>query len=181
VVKPFASLCRSLPLAACAALCHNRLRWQNMEGPMKRLLLAIFIFVTASFAFAQTDSPIPDNKALVSKAHSLYVQSDTFYMKRERLEGCLLKSPEFKTWNLQLTDNKQSADLLVEVKRIPFTNHFTYTVTDRNTDIIVMAGKVDSLEGTVYQLISDSIIHNMKEFRGDPLPHESQKKDKENQ
>src|SRR5262249_3728130 len=138
-----------------------------------------FIFVTAPALFAQSDGPIPDNKTLVSKAHSLYVQSDTFYMKRERLEGCLLKSPEFKAWNLQLTTSRNSADLLVEVRRIVFTNHFTYTVPDRNTEIIVMAGKIDSLEGTVYQLISDSIIHTMKEFRGDPLPHEAQKRDKD--
>jgi len=146
---------------------------------MKRLLLATLIFITASAAFAQSDPRTPDNKELVSKAHTLYVQSDTFYMKRERLEGCLLKSPEFKAWNLQLTNSKDSADLLVDVKRIVFTNHFTYTVTDRTTDIIVMAGKIDSLEGTVYQLISDRIIHTMKEFRGDPLPHDSNNKEKD--
>jgi hypothetical protein len=148
-----------------------------MEEHMKRLLLAILIVTTAGAGLAQSDSRTPDNKALVSKAHSLYVQSDTFYMKRERLESCLLKSPEFKAWDLQLTNSKDSADLLVEVKRIVFTNHFTYTVTDRNTEIIVMAGKVDSLAGTVYQLISDSIIHTMKEFRGDPLPHDAKGKE----
>jgi hypothetical protein len=52
---------------------------------------------------------------------------------------------------------------------VPFTNHFTYTVTDRATDTIVMAGKVDSLAGTVYGLIADEIVHKMKVFRGDPL------------
>jgi hypothetical protein len=55
------------------------------------------------------------------------------------------------------------------VKRIPFSNHFTYTVTDRRTETIVMAGKVDSLAGTVYGLIADEIVHKMKGFRGDPL------------
>jgi hypothetical protein len=147
------------------------------------LFLILFLSVSAAFAQPGSQAPdnrVPDNKDLVAKAHSLYVQSDTFYMKRERLESCLLKSSEFKAWNLQLTNSKDSADLVVEVKRIVFTNHFTYTVTDRNTDIIVMAGKVDSLAGTVYQMISDRIIHTMKEFRGDPLPHDSQKKDKEN-
>jgi hypothetical protein len=32
-----------------------------------------------------------------------------------------------------------------------------------------MAGKVDSLAGTVYGLIADEIVHKMKVFRGDPL------------
>jgi hypothetical protein len=136
------------------------------------LFVLLAVSITAS---AQDASSVPSNRDLVARAKSVYVDSETFYMKRERLESCLLKSPEFKAWNLQITNNKEAADLWVEVKRIPFTNHFTYTVTDRGTEIILMAGKVDSLGGTVYQMISDNIIHTMKEFRGDPLPHEDKK------
>lgn len=112
---------------------------------------------------------IPTNKELVSRAQSVYVESDSFYMKRENLESSLLGRVEFKAWNMQITGNHRQADLLIRVRRVPFTNHFTYTVTDRVTDTIVMAGKVDSLAGTVYGLIADEIVHKMKVFRGDPL------------
>jgi hypothetical protein len=141
----------------------------------KNQILTCVLFAISLAALAQEASSIPTNKELAARAKSVYVDSETFYMKRERLEGCLLKSDEFKAWNLQITNNKNAADLWVEVKRIPFTNHFTYTVTDRNTEIIIMAGKVDSLGGTVYQMISDRIIHTMKEFRGDPLPQQEKK------
>jgi hypothetical protein len=60
------------------------------------------------------------------------------------------------------------------VERVPGGNHFIYTVTDRRTETIVMAGKVDSLAGTVYGLIADEIVHKMKDFRGSPAPQKAQ-------
>jgi hypothetical protein len=77
---------------------------------------------------------------------------------------------EFKAWDLQITGKRQLADLLVRVRRVPFSNHFTYTVTDRRTETIALAGKVDSLAGgATYGLIADEIVHKMKVFRGSPL------------
>jgi hypothetical protein len=138
---------------------------------MKRTVLLASIMAAATVAFAQqgsTDST-PDNRDLVAKARTVHVDSDTFYMKRENLESSLLGRAEFKAWGLRLTGRRDMADLLVKVKRIPFSNHFTYTVTDRQTETIVMAGKVDSLAGTVYGLIADEIVHKMKVLRGTPL------------
>jgi hypothetical protein len=112
---------------------------------------------------------LPTNKELVSRARSVYVESHTFYMKREHLESSLLGRKEFVAWEMQITARPDLADLLIQVKRVPFSNHFNYTVTDRRAKTIVMAGKVDSLAGTVYGLIADEIVHKMKEFRGDPL------------
>ncbi len=77
----------------------------------------------------------------------------------------MLGRKEFKAWDLQITADARRADLWVRVRRVPFTNHFTYTVTDRETETVVMAGKVDSLAGTVYGLIADEIVHKMKVYR----------------
>ncbi len=136
---------------------------------MFRKMLFLLICTITVVGFAQTRPRIPDNKELVTRARSLYVESDTFYVKRENLESSLLGRAEFKTWDLQITASPRRADMWVRVRRIPFTNHFTYTVTDRKTETIVMAGKVDSLAGTVYGLIADEIVHKMKVYRGDPL------------
>jgi hypothetical protein len=91
-------------------------------------------------------------------------------MKREALESSLLGQAEFKAWNLQVTGKKELADMVVRVKRVPFSNHFSYTVTDSTTETIVMAGKVDSLAGTVYGRIAKEMVDKMKVLRGDPLP-----------
>lgn len=140
----------------------------------KSFLLSLLLAIVAAVALkslAQDNDGrrIPTNKELVSRAQSVYVQSDTFYMKRENLESSLLGRAEFKAWEMQITGRPQQADLLIRVRRVPFTDHFTYVVTDRVTDTIVMAGKVDSLAGTVYGLIADEIVHKMKVFRGNPL------------
>ena len=132
-------------------------------------LLAMVLLALVKLGSAQDTRRLPTNKELVAKAQSIYVQSDSFYMKRENLESSLLGRAEFKAWDMQITGKRELADLLIRVRRVPFTNHFTYTVTDRATDTIVMAGKVDSLAGTVYGLIADEIVHKMKVFRGDPL------------
>ena len=132
-------------------------------------LIALFALAMVELGRAQESRRLPTNKQIVSSAQSVYVQSDTFYMKRENLESSLLGRAEFKAWDIQVTGKPELADLLIRVRRVPFTNHFTYAVTDRATDTIVMAGKVDSLAGTVYGLIADEIVHKMKVFRGDPL------------
>ena len=136
---------------------------------VKKTASLLIVLLAAALVFAQQDT-IPDNRQLVARAKTIYVESDTFYMKRENLESSLLGRPEFKAWDLQITGRKNLADLLIKVKRIPFSNHFNYTVRDRQTDTIVMAGKVDSLAGTVYGLIADEIVHKMKVLRGTPIP-----------
>lgn len=136
---------------------------------MKKYLF-LSLLLTISTAWAQQSNRLPDNRTLISNAHSFYVQTDTFYMKREALESSLLGQPEFKAWDLQITGKEELADMVVRVKRVPFSNHFSYTVTDRGTDTIVMAGKVDSLAGTVYGRIAWEIVDKMKTFRGNPLP-----------
>ena len=137
---------------------------------MKRLLFITFIALISSVGFAQQSSRLPDNRELVTKARSFYVETDTFYLKREALERSLLGQAEFKAWNLQITGKETLADMIVRVKRVPFSNHFSYTVTDRETDTIVMAGKVDSLRGTVYGRIAKEMVEKMVALRGSPLP-----------
>ena len=137
---------------------------------MKRLFFLTLMSLISSIGWAQQASRLPDNRQLVTKARSYYVETDSFYMKREALESSLLGQKEFKAWDLQVTGRKDLADMVVRVKRVPFSNHFSYTVTDRETDTIVMAGKVDSLRGTVYGRVAKEIVEKMVALRGNPLP-----------
>lgn len=47
---------------------------------------------------------LPTNKELVTRARSVYVDSETFYMKREHLQSALLGRKEFIAWEMQITD-----------------------------------------------------------------------------
>ncbi len=135
----------------------------------KKVILFFLMSAAAVAGLAQDQTTLPTNRELVLKARSLHVDSDTVFMKREQLISSLLGRSEFKAWELQITNRRDLADLLVKVQRVPVSNHFIYTVTDRRTETIVMAGKVDSLADTVYGLIADEIVHKMKVFRGDPV------------
>jgi hypothetical protein len=141
---------------------------------LKKSFLFAFIFAVVALALvelasAQQPRRLPTNKELAARARSVYVATDTIYMKREALESSLLGKPEFKAWEMQITGKRDLADLVVNVKRIPLSNHFLYTVTDTGTDTIVIAGKVDSLAGTVYGQIAGEICDKLKVLRGDPL------------
>jgi hypothetical protein len=181
VLPSYAALCRSRSKNSRGkiALLIETSGYYPMEGHMKRLLFLTLISLISSVGFAQQSSRLPDNKELVTKARSYYVDTDTFYMKREALESSLLGQAEFKAWNLQVTGRKDLADMVVRVKRVPFSNHFSYTVTDRETDTIVMAGKVDSLAGTVYGRIAKEIVDKMVALRGNPLPAQKEKQQAE--
>ena len=144
------------------------LLFKRCSVPRKTVFFVLLV-VAAGAGFGQGNSRLPDKKELVTRARSLFIHSDTFFMKREQLESSMMGRAEFKAWDLQITNKKDLADLLVRVRRIPFTNHFSYTVTDRATDTVVMAGQVDSLAGTGHGLIADEIVHKMKVYRGDPV------------
>jgi hypothetical protein len=172
VSSPRAALCRSRPASRHdkIALLIKPIVHYPRRSSMKRLFFLTLVSFISSVSFAQQGSRLPDNKELVTRARSYYVETDTFYMKREALESSLLGQKEFKAWDLQVTGRKDLADMVVRVKRVPFSNHFSYTVTDRETDTIVMAGKVDSLAGTVYGRIAKEIVEKMVALRGNPLP-----------
>ena len=60
---------------------------------MKKAAFFLAVLFTAALVFAQQDT-VPDNRQLVARARTIYVESDTFYMKRENLESSLLGRPE---------------------------------------------------------------------------------------
>ena len=132
--------------------------------------LIFFLLLTLSITgFAQSRSKIPGNKELITNARSYYIASDTTLMKREQLESALLGHAEFKAWDLQITNRRDLADMIIYVKRLPLTGIFTYVVSDRETQTVVMSGEVHQLEGLIHASVAREIIDKMKQYRGDPL------------
>ena len=128
------------------------------------------LMAVSAVSFSQDKSTLPDNRELILKARSLHIGSDTVFMKREQLQSALLGQPDFRSWDLQITERKDLADLLVNVKRIPLTGVFIYTVTDRKTQTIVMSGEVHQIEGFVHASVAREIVEKMKGFRSQQPP-----------
>lgn len=110
-------------------------------------------------------------RALLARAHTLYVRSGTSYFEPVQLQNELRKRDEFEAWGLLILDEPRKsevADLLVEVDRPLFTFTFTYKVTDRATGVLVASGKVTAFDGnTAAPDLAKRIIKDMRAARGE--------------
>ena len=104
----------------------------------------------------------PSKKDLMARDKIFYVCSDTFYVQKEEVERGLLNRKEFNEWGLMVSKNEHSADAILFVRRAPFQNNFPYTVTDRQSGIVIMGGEVNSLGGTVPGKIAADIVDRLK-------------------
>lgn len=133
----------------------------------KKLLLGLLAAV--SVAWGQ-DNPTPSTNELLSKDKVFYIESGTYFVKKEEIEKGLLKRKEFEKWGLQITQLRNEADLVLLVKRAAFQNNFPYTVTDRRTGTVVLAGEVNSLGGTVPGKIASQIVDKLKKIYEPRIP-----------
>jgi len=142
---------------------------------MHRLAFCILVAV-APLAFAQENPATPaaspastaqgpallSKKDLMARDKIFYVCSDTFYVKKEEVEKGLLNREEFDRWGLMVTKNERDADVVLFVRRAPFQNNFPFTVTDRQTGIVIIGGEVNSLLGTVPGKIAATIVDKLR-------------------
>ncbi|HWZ44706.1 MAG TPA: hypothetical protein VNW97_14615 [Candidatus Saccharimonadales bacterium] len=127
------------------------------------ILFALCILPGLAQDQSKTSAKAPTNTELLAKGKVFFVKSNTFFVKKEELERGLLNNKELDRWGLQLTQNENEADFVLRVKRAAFQNNFPYTVTDRDTGRILIAGEPNSLGGTVPGKIAADIARKIKE------------------
>lgn len=153
------------------------------------LVLSIFILPTA---FAQSEQeqkkPDPDpalggvastglnqnvvpaselsNSELLARSRSIYVTSDTVFVKKADMEKYLLRQKELDEFRLHVVQNKQDADLILQVKRIAFTNNFPYSITDRASSIVIMQGEINALPSKVPKEIASALAERLRAANG---------------
>ncbi|MGH9944059.1 MAG: hypothetical protein ACRD9R_17075 [Pyrinomonadaceae bacterium] len=112
--------------------------------------------------------PVTDSATILRAARSIYVRQQSIYFKPEELENVLRRRPEFRQWELLLTRDETSADLVIEVRRKAFTTKFVFTVLDPRTQTVVASGRVSSLFGDLESKIVSSFVKQLRRVR--PLP-----------
>jgi hypothetical protein len=110
-------------------------------------------------------------RALLSRARTVFVDSNTSYFESVQLQNALLKRPEFEAWEMSVIDgwsNRQVADIIVEIDRPLFTFTFTYKITDRANGILLTTGKINAIDGNAAApLLAERIVKDLKEARGE--------------
>lgn len=105
------------------------------------------------------------NDELLLRGKTIYVVSESFFVKKEQLERGLINRKELGDWGIHVVNLPLSADLVLHVRRAPFQNNFPFTFTDRVSGIVVMGGTVNSLFGTVPGKIAGRLAEKLKEIR----------------
>ncbi|HKD13459.1 MAG TPA: hypothetical protein VKE71_02845 [Candidatus Angelobacter sp.] len=105
------------------------------------------------------------NNDLLARGKTIFVITDSFFVKKEQLERGLINRKELGDWGLHVVESPQTADLILKVRRAPFQNNFPFTITDRVSGIVVMGGTVNSLFGTVPGKIAARLADKLKEIK----------------
>jgi hypothetical protein len=84
----------------------------------------------------------PDPPELIRAAMTIYVRSNTIFLKPKLLEDELLKQPEFQALGLKIVTDVKDADLVVDVT-LPFLSWmWTYVVTHQASKTQLANGKL---------------------------------------
>ncbi len=110
-------------------------------------------------------------RALLSRAQTIFVNSNTEYFEPVQLQNALRKRSEFDAWELAIIDGwdkRNVADIFVEVDRPLFTFTFTYKITDRSNGILLTTGKITAIDGNAAApLLAERIVKDIKKARGE--------------
>ena len=110
-------------------------------------------------------------RALLARARTVYVESDTSYFEEVQLQNELRKRGEFEAWQMVIVDaydKRGVADIIVEIDRPLFTFTFTYKLTDRATGVLLAAGKVTAVDGNAAApKLAARVVEEMRKARGE--------------
>jgi hypothetical protein len=130
----------------------------------------IFLFLlVASCGFGQSapaspSTTNPSRDELLARAKTIFVISDTHYVKKEQLESGLINCKELAARGIQVVASQRDADLVLTVKRAAFQNNFPFTFIARESGTVVLGGTVNSFFGTVSGRIAGRLADKLKDI-----------------
>ena len=103
---------------------------------------------------------------LLANAKTLYVVSYSNVFKSVQLVNQLRKKNEITEWNIALVDDRDVADLILEIEHVALTWEFNFTVRHARSGIIVTTGKVYAWGGNDGgKIMADRVVSNFKKLR----------------
>lgn len=86
--------------------------------------------------------PRPDQRQM----HTISVHSKTIYLRRERLQDDIHKTPMFQQLGLRFADYGQTADIAITVDRPVMTFDWTYTLVYQPKSLALASGTVEGTD-----------------------------------
>lgn len=103
---------------------------------------------------------------LLRAARTLFIWSETVYLRPELLENALRGKADFQSLDIAIVKDRQAADLVIDLNRPLFTFDFTYSITHRHSSRLVASGKVTAFDGNgASSKIAKELIKQMQSAR----------------
>jgi len=132
---------------------------------MTKSLAAIAGLILWSHLAVSGQEPAPST---LQTAKKVMILMSTEFASRGALERELLKRPEFKQWGMIITDNREEAELILQVDRKVFTTKFFLRIIDARNTHVLAADRANSIGGTIEPKLADRFIKQVKAVR--PIP-----------
>jgi hypothetical protein len=144
--------------------------WQSSTTPIEPMpTVAIPQRPTTTLTPAGPGSvviPETDPAKLLVTSRTIYITSYSNLFKSVQLLNELRKRQEFTNWNLSFVDEREVADLILEVEHVPLTWEFPFTLRHQRTGVVITAGKIYAWGGgDGAQLMASRVTERLTKLR----------------
>jgi trypsin-like peptidase len=147
-------------------------------GPKLATVIAEQLAAAVMLPRAELDKPTParsstvlrgagnDADEIVRAAQSIFVESHTIWMKGNLLQDALYVRPEIREWGIRIIDDRNEADVYIDVTRPFLTYDWIYKMISPKTGMVLGTGKVTAIDGpAAAQRLAIDIVNRIRSAR----------------
>ena len=106
---------------------------------------------------------------ILRSARSIFVESHTIWMKGNLLQDALYTRPEIREWGIRIVDDRNGADIYIDVTRPFLTYDWIFNMSNPKTGMTLGTGKVTAIDGpAAAQRLAIDIVNQIRSVR--PVP-----------
>ncbi|MBN9663042.1 MAG: hypothetical protein J0H49_32890 [Acidobacteria bacterium] len=99
------------------------------------------------------------------RAKTIFICARSGFMREAELERAIVQKPEFAKSGMLITRNRKNADLVLEVRRKPFTSQFTLSVIDQRRQILIGSDRSNSIGGHIEPKLANDFMKMLRANR----------------
>ena len=107
-----------------------------------------------------------DPAGTLRSVRSIFVESHTIWMKGNLLQDALYVRPEMREWGIRIVDDRNEADVYIDVTRPFLTYDWIFKMIDQKTGVVLATDKVTAIDGpAAAQRLAIDIVNQIRSVR----------------
>jgi S1-C subfamily serine protease len=107
-----------------------------------------------------------DPSKLLASSKTIYITSYSNVFKSVQLLNEMRKRREFTDWNISFVDEREVADLILEIEHVPLTWEFPFSIKHQRTGVVIATGKIYAWGGgDGAQLMAARVVERLTKLR----------------